>query len=96
MLNATQPLDLLERVGEGLFALDSEWRFSYLNRQAERVLARLSGVPSSDLLGTIFTKEFLGLWCAAMLLKQITSTNNLFEAGRYLAVKDSRHARWAG
>jgi SSS family solute:Na+ symporter len=31
-----------------------------------------------------------------MLLKQITSTNNLFEAGRYLAVKDGRHAKWAG
>ena len=53
MLNATQPLDLLERVGEGIFALDSDWRFSYLNRQAERVLARLSGAPSSDLLGTV-------------------------------------------
>ena len=47
-------------------------------------------------LGQIFSKEFLGLWCAAMILKQITSTNNLFEAGRYLCVKDSRHARWAG
>ena len=44
----------------------------------------------------IFSKEFLGLWCLAMLLKQISSTNNLFEASRYLAVKDSRHARWAG
>ena len=53
MLNATQPLDLLERVGEGIFALDSDWRFSYLNRQAERVLARLSGTPSADLLGTV-------------------------------------------
>jgi two-component system, cell cycle sensor histidine kinase and response regulator CckA len=53
LLNATQPLDLLERVGEGIFALDSDWRFSYLNRQAERVLARLSGAPSSDLLGTV-------------------------------------------
>lgn len=47
-------------------------------------------------LGQILSKEFLGLWCAAMLLKQITSTNNLFEAARYLCVKDSRHARWAG
>ena len=47
-------------------------------------------------LSQIFSKEFLGLWCAAMILKQITSTNNLFEAGRYLCVKDSRHARWAG
>lgn len=57
----------------------------------------VAGLPPAYLdLGQIFTKEFLGLWCAAMLLKQITSTNNLFEAGRYLAVKDSRHARWAG
>ena len=57
----------------------------------------LAGLPASHLnLGEIFTKEFLGLWCAAMLLKQIVSTNNLFEAGRYLSVKDSRHARWAG
>ncbi|WP_438481917.1 sodium:solute symporter family transporter [Oleiharenicola lentus] len=57
----------------------------------------LAGLPASHMnLGEIFTKEFLGLWCAAMLLKQITSTNNLFEAGRYLSVKDSRHARWAG
>ena len=57
----------------------------------------LDGLPASHLnLGEIFTKEFLALWCTAMLLKQITSTNNLFEAGRYLSVKDSRHARWAG
>jgi len=53
LLNATQPLDLLDRVGEGIFALDSDWRFSYLNRQAERVLARLSGTSSADLLGTV-------------------------------------------
>jgi Na+/proline symporter len=57
----------------------------------------LAGLPASHLnLGEVFTKEFLGLWCTAMLLKQITSTNNLFEASRYLSVKDSRHARWAG
>lgn len=57
----------------------------------------VAGLPVSHLdLGEIFTKEFLGLWCTAMLLKQIISTNNLFEAGRYLSVKDSRHARWAG
>jgi SSS family solute:Na+ symporter len=57
----------------------------------------LAGLPASHLnLGELFTKEFLGLWCAAMVLKQITSTNNLLEAGRYLSVKDSRHARWAG
>ncbi|HKH84171.1 MAG TPA: PAS domain-containing protein [Gemmatimonadales bacterium] len=53
MLNTAQPLDLLDRVSEGIFALDADWRFSYLNRHAERVLARLTGSPSADLLGTI-------------------------------------------
>jgi PAS domain S-box-containing protein len=53
LLNSTQPLDLLDRIGEGIFTLDADWRFSYLNRQAGRVLARLSGSPSADLLGTI-------------------------------------------
>jgi two-component system cell cycle sensor histidine kinase/response regulator CckA len=53
LLNAVQPLDLLERIGEGIFALDPDWRFAYLNRQAERVLSRLSGSPSIDLLGTV-------------------------------------------
>jgi len=53
LLNSTQPLDLLDRIGEGIFTLDADWRFSYLNRQAERVLARLSGSSSAALLGTV-------------------------------------------
>ena len=53
MLDAAQPLDLLDRVGEGIFALDQDWRFAYLNRQAERVLSRLSGSPSTNLVGTV-------------------------------------------
>ena len=53
MLKTAQPLDLLERIGEGLFALDHDWRVAYLNRQAERVLTRLLGSPSNDLLGTV-------------------------------------------
>lgn len=53
-------------------------------------------LPAGHLdLGQVFSKEFLGWWCLAMLLKQINSTNNLFDANRYLCVKDSRHARWA-
>ena len=47
-------------------------------------------------LGAVFNGNFLGLWCVAMLLKQIHTTNNLADANRYLCVKDSRHARWAG
>jgi len=46
--------------------------------------------------GAIFSKEFLGFWCLAMLLKQLNTTNNLLDASRYLCAKDSRHARWAG
>ena len=53
MLNAAQPLELLDRVGEGLFALDPDWRFAYLNRQAERLLTRVTGSPSADLIGTV-------------------------------------------
>jgi two-component system cell cycle sensor histidine kinase/response regulator CckA len=53
LLDAAQPLDLLDRVGEGIFALDPDWRFAYMNRQAERVLSRLSGSPCTDLLGSV-------------------------------------------
>ena len=57
----------------------------------------LAQLPATHLdLGQVFSQEFLGLWCLAMLLKQIVSTNNLNDANRYLCVKDSRHARWAG
>jgi Na+/proline symporter len=53
-------------------------------------------LPAGHLaVGQVFSKEFLGWWCLAMLLKQINSTNNLFDANRYLCVKDGRHARWA-
>ena len=44
----------------------------------------------------LFNRDFLALWCIAMLIKQVISTNNLLDANRYLSVKDSRHARWAG
>jgi SSS family transporter len=44
----------------------------------------------------IFSNDFLGLWCLAMLLKQFSVANNLLDASRYLAVKDSQQARWAG
>ncbi len=54
-------------------------------------------LPAGHLdFGRAFSSEFLGLWCLAMLLKQISVANNLLDASRYLAVKDSQHARWAG
>jgi Na+/proline symporter len=46
--------------------------------------------------GQIFSTDFLGLWCVAMLLKQLHTTNNLADANRYLCAKDGVHARRAG
>ena len=57
----------------------------------------VSQLPAGHLdLNQVFTQEFLWLWCLAMILKQLFSTNNLNDANRYLCVKDGRHARWAG
>jgi Na+/proline symporter len=57
----------------------------------------LAKIPATHLdFGALWRSDFLGLWCVAMLLKQVISTNNLVDANRYLSVKDSRHARWAG
>jgi len=57
----------------------------------------LDRVPTQHFdFGQVFSKEFLLFWCLAILVKQFTSTNNLMDASRYLCVKDSRHARWAG
>jgi SSS family solute:Na+ symporter len=46
-------------------------------------------------LQKLATDDFLLFWCAAILLKQFLSTNNIADASRYLCVKDSSHARKA-
>ncbi len=57
----------------------------------------LAKLPPAHLdFSSMFTDQFLGMWVIAMLLKQFLSTNNMTDASRYLCVKDSRHARWAG
>jgi len=54
-------------------------------------------LPATHLdYSAIFNDQFLAMWIIAMLLKQFLSTNNMTDASRYLCVKDSRHARWAG
>lgn len=44
----------MERIPEAFFALDKEWRFVYLNSEAERVLFR----SREDLLGKNVWEEF--------------------------------------
>lgn len=59
--------------------------------------AFLAAVPEHHLdVGELFSRDFLLFWCVAMLVKQFMSTNNLMDSSRYLCVRDSRHARWAG
>jgi Na+/proline symporter len=41
------------------------------------------------------TESFLGLWCMAMVVKQVIATNNLGETPRYFCVKDGVHAKKA-
>jgi PAS domain S-box-containing protein len=48
---------VLESISDGFFAVDSQWRFTYVNNQAERVLGRMAG----DLLGRIIWEEYPGL-----------------------------------
>ena len=51
---AKQRTDILESIGDGVYALDFESRFTYLNSNAERMLRR----PASDLLGEVFWEAF--------------------------------------
>jgi len=51
LLDATRTIDLLDRIGEGVFGLDHEGRFAYLNGQARRLLCRVFGLELPDPVG---------------------------------------------
>jgi PAS domain S-box-containing protein len=51
---AQQLSDTLESISDGFFALDRDWRFTYVNLQAARWLNR----PSKDLIGNSIWEEF--------------------------------------
>ena len=46
--------DVFERVSDGFYALDDEWRFTYVNERAEELLGR----AAEDLLGANVWSEF--------------------------------------
>ena len=52
-----QSRDILESITDSFFALDRDWRFTYVNRQAERLLDRSPG----DLLGQTLWEVYPGL-----------------------------------
>ena len=49
-----RPVEVIERVTDAFFALDREWRFTYLNAAAEELLGR----PAETLLGATVWEEF--------------------------------------
>jgi PAS domain S-box-containing protein len=50
----TRVIDMIERVTDAFFALDRDWRFTYVNREAERVLCR----GRNELIGRSLWEEF--------------------------------------
>jgi PAS domain S-box-containing protein len=49
--------DILESINDAFFAVDSDWRFTYVNPQAERLFDRRPG----DLPGKVIWQEYPGL-----------------------------------
>ena len=49
--------NVLESIAEAFFALDEDWRFTYLNQSAEALLDR----PPGDLIGKNFWQEYPGV-----------------------------------
>ena len=49
--------NVLESIGDAFYAVDRDWRFTYVNPQAEQVV----GLPPEKLLGKIVWEEYPGL-----------------------------------
>lgn len=49
--------EILESITDAFFAIDRDWRFTYVNPQAEKVLDRQPG----DLIGKVIWEEFPGI-----------------------------------
>ena len=54
---AFRATEVLESINEGFFTLDRHYRFTYVNREAERILEKARG----DLLGQLIWKVYPGL-----------------------------------
>jgi PAS domain S-box-containing protein len=53
LLHLAGSLESLDRIGEGIFTLDTDGRFACLNRKAQALLSSLLGTGDRDLLGAI-------------------------------------------
>ena len=53
MLDFNRSLDALDSIDEGIFALDHQGRFSFVNRAARQLLPRLVGATGAELAGSV-------------------------------------------
>jgi PAS domain S-box-containing protein len=84
---ADQAADILETISDGFFALGSDWRFAYANRQAEKVF----GLARARLIGTDFRQTRFGL--AGGVLE--TACRQALEDGpAEVTACDTVHGKW--
>jgi PAS domain S-box-containing protein len=57
LLDAIRSVDLLDRIGEGVFGLDHEGRFAYLNARARRLLRQAFGLELTDPVGRLIWEQ---------------------------------------
>lgn len=66
-------------------------------REVGGVSAFVEKLPAGHLnVSGLFSSNLMLLWVVAIFIKQFISTNNMLDSSRYLCVKDSQQARWAG
>ncbi len=78
----------MEIISDALFMLDSQWRFTYLNRAAEKHLER----SRADLIGTVYWEQFpeaLGT-VSEQSYREARTTIKTIEFERY----SERHQKW--
>ena len=57
MFDATPSVDLLDRIGEGVFGLDHDGRFAYLNGRAHRLLRTFFGLELPQPVGRLIWEQ---------------------------------------
>ncbi|MBC7880061.1 MAG: PAS domain S-box protein [Anaerolineae bacterium] len=83
-----QSRNILESISEAFFALDHEWQFTYVNKQAESLLNRTPG----DLLGKIIWEEYAGLFGSEFEKAYYRTANEQIESVIVSFYPD--HDRW--
>lgn len=80
--------DILESITEAFVAVDRDWRFTYVNSQAERLLDRTPG----DLLGKLIWEEYPGLVGSEFEKAYYQATN--LRLAKNLTAFYPDHQRW--